>query len=190
MEERAEDDVVAKLVCTAWAIWHNRNVTRHSGKRRNGKKLVSWVAQHIEEYKEANEGMESTATMAEVTGTWIPPPENVFKVNVDAADFKSQKTMGVGVIIRDDKGRLEAAMSKKINAPLGAMETEAIAHEAGLVFAKDIGIHNLIIEGDSLIIHNALCETSNLPSSVAAIIQGMQELCKEFRGVDFSYIRR
>lgn len=159
MEERAEDDVVTKLVCTAWAIWHNRNVTRHSGKRRNGR---SWSAQHIEEYKEANEGMESIATMAEVRGTWIPPPENVFKVNVDAADFKSQKTVGVGVIIRDDKGRLEVAMSKKINAPLGAMETEAIAHEADLVFAKDISIHNLIIEGDSLIIHNALCETSPL----------------------------
>lgn len=25
---------------------------------------------------------------------------------------------------------------------------------------------------------------------MAAIIQGMQELCKEFRGVEFSYVRR
>ncbi|XP_075650029.1 uncharacterized protein LOC142620555 [Castanea sativa] len=104
--------------------------------------------------------------------------------------FCKSKSVGVGVIIKDDKGRLEAAMSKKIQAPLGAMEAEAVAHEVGLLFAKDIGIHNIIIEGDSLIIHNALCEMSNPPSSVAAIIQGMQDLCKEFQGVEFSHIRR
>ena len=130
MEERANIDMVAKMVCTAWAIWHNRNVTRHGGKRRHGKELVSWVTQYTEDFKAANICMESTTPGVEVKGTWIPPPSNVYKVNVDAAIFTSQKTVGVGVIIRDDKGRLEAAMSKKINAPLGAVEAEALAHEA------------------------------------------------------------
>ena len=126
--------------------------------------------------------------MPEVKGTWIPPPSNVFKVNVDATMFTSQQAVGVEVIIRDDKDRIKAAMSKKINAPLGVMEAEAMAHEVGLVFAKDISIHNLIMEGDSLII--VLCETSDPPSSVAAIIQRVQELCKEFCGVEFSHVRR
>ena len=30
--------------------------------------------------------------------------------------------MGIGAIIRDDKGRVEAALRKKIYAPLGAVE--------------------------------------------------------------------
>ena len=96
-------------------------------------------------------------------------------------DDKGQKTAGVGVIIQDDKGRLEAAMSKKIKAPLGAVEAEAMAYEAGLMFAKEIGIQDFIIEGDSLVIHQALCKTSTPPSSVAAVVQGMQELCRKFR---------
>lgn len=79
-------------------------------------------------------------------------------------------------------------MSKKIQAQLGVVEAEVVAHEVGLLFAKDIGIHNIII--DSLIIHNALCEMSNPPSSVVAIIQGMQDLCKEFQGVEFSHVRK
>ena len=170
---KADVDVVAKLVCTAWAIWHNQNATRHGGKRRTGKEVVSWVAQYTEEFTEANACMESTASVPEVKGTWIPPPSNVFKVNVDAAVFTSQRAVGVGVIIKDDKGRIEAAISKKINASLGAVEAEAMAHEVGLVFARDIGIHNIIMEGDLLVIHIALCETSDLPSSVAAIIQGV-----------------
>ena len=49
--------------------------------------------------------------------------------------------------------RLEAALSKKIKAPLGAVEAEAMAYEAGLLFAKDIGIQDFIVEGDSLVIH-------------------------------------
>ena len=44
------------------------------------------------------------------------------------------------MLIRDDKGRVGAALCKKIGAPLGAMEAEAKALEAGLLFAKDIGL--------------------------------------------------
>ena len=50
------------------------------------------------------------------------------------------------MIIQDDKGQLEAAMSKKIKAPLGAVEAEAMAYEAGLMFAKDIGIQDLLLK--------------------------------------------
>lgn len=96
-------------------------------------------------------------------------------------DDKGQKTAGVGVIIQDDEGRLVAAMSKKIKAPLGAVEAEAMAYEAGLMLAKEIGIQDFIIEGDSLVIHQALCEASTPPSSVAAVVQGMQELCRKFQ---------
>ena len=41
--------------------------------------------------------------------------------------------MGIGVIIRDDEGRVEAALSKKIYAPLGVVEAEAKAFETTLI---------------------------------------------------------
>ena len=85
--------------------------------------------------------------------------------------------------------RLEAALSKKIKAPLGAVEAEAMAYEAGLLFAKDIGIQDFIVEGDSLVIHHALCEASSPPSSIAAAVQGIQDLCRKFRGIEFSHVR-
>ena len=76
----------------------------------------------------------------------------------------AQKTLGLGVVIRDDKGRVEAALCcRKITAPMGAVEAEAKAFEVGLLFAKDIYIHDVILEGVSLIVHNALCDTSPPP---------------------------
>ena len=54
---------------------------------------------------------------------WSPPRGDCFKVNVDGATFSKQKATGLGVVIRDDKGRVEAALSRRIVVPLGAVET-------------------------------------------------------------------
>lgn len=44
------------------------------------------------------------------------------------------------------------ALSKKIHAPLGPMEAEAKAFKVDLQFAKDVGIQEFIIEGDSQVV--------------------------------------
>ena len=132
-----------------------------------------------------NECERSVPVVVERTVSWLPPRANWFKINVDGAVFASQKAAGLGVIIRDDRGRVEVAMSKKVLAPLGALETEAKAFEAGLLLARDIGIQDVILEGDSLVIYNALCEVSLPPSSVASIVDGMWDLCKAFRRLNF-----
>ena len=58
------------------------------------------------------------------------------------------------MVVRDDLGRVVAALSKRINAPLGAVEAEAKAFETGLQFAKDIGVQDIILEGYSIWIHH------------------------------------
>ena len=47
--------------------------------------------------------------------SWSPPLTLLFKINVDWAVFF------VEAIIRDDKGMVEVALSKKIYTPLGAV---------------------------------------------------------------------
>lgn len=136
------------------------------------------------------ECMATKETMAEARGVQVPSPGNVFKVNVDGVVFAQHKAVGIGVIVRDDRGRIEAAISKRIDASLGAVEAKAMSYEIGLIFAKDIGIQEFVIEGDQLIIHHALSDESKPPSSVSAIVQGMQELCGEFSKVEFSHVRR
>ena len=98
--------------------------------------------------------------------------------------------MGLGIIIRDDEGRMEEALSKKIFAPLGAMEAEAEAFEVGLLFAKDIGIQEFILAGDSFIVQRALYETSLPPSSAEPVIMGMHAFSKDFCRIDYSHVCR
>lgn len=94
------------------------------------------------------------------------------------------------MVIRDDEGRVEAALSKRIEAPLRALEAEAKAFEAGILFAKDIGIQEFILEGDSTVIYRALCEVSSPPAAVEPLIEGMHTLCSDFHGVEFSHVHR
>lgn len=60
---------------------------------------------------------------------WYPPWGQFYKANIDGAVLSHQKEAGVGIIIWDIRGRVVAALSKKVSVPLGAMEFEADAFE-------------------------------------------------------------
>ena len=154
------------------------------------KYVVRWATQYLEEYWSAIENEQSTSVVVERAVSWLPSRANWFKINIDGAVFASQNAAGLGVIIKDDRERVEAAMSKKVFVPLGVLEAEAKAFEASLLLAKDIGIQDVILEGGSLVIYCALCEASLPPSSIALVVLGMMDLCKEFRWIEFSHVRR
>lgn len=113
-----------------------------------------------------------------------------FKINVDGAVFTKQKVVGVGVVIQDSDGRLEATLSKKIPLPLGATEAEAKAFEVGLLFAKEVGVRDVLLEGDSMIVYNALYNYSLAPSLIAVVVQGIQDISGDFRSEGYSHVRR
>ena len=182
MIDKVEEDKLAQIVTIAWALWCNRNEVRNGRKRKNEKEIIGWAATYLAEYTAATESTSVVPRPSlELRSLWTPPPAPLFKVNVDSAVFSLQGVVGIGVLIRDEEGQVEAALSKKIMAPLGAVEAEAKAFEAGILFAKDIGIQEFILEGDSTIIYKALCDSSSPPSAVELVIIGMHALCRDFR---------
>ena len=116
----------------------------------------------------------------DLNATWVPPTSSFYKVNVDRAVFSSQKEDDVWVIIRDDKGLVVAALSKKM----------ARAFEASIQLAKDVGIHELVLEGDSIIVYRALTSISPSSASVAPIIYGIGATSHDFHFVVFFHVCR
>ncbi|KAL5764399.1 hypothetical protein ACOSP7_016762 [Xanthoceras sorbifolium] len=43
---------------------------------------------------------------------WVPPLAGLLKMNIDATLRKGQAAIGVGVVIRDEKGMVVAALSR------------------------------------------------------------------------------
>ena len=87
----------------------------------------------------------------------------MYKANVDGAVFLDLKVVGIGAVIKDENGSVVAALSRKIYASLGAVEAKAKAFEMGLQFAKDVGVRDLILEGDSLNVYRALLDLTSPP---------------------------
>lgn len=62
----------------------------------------------------------------------------MFKINIVGAVFADQKVAVVGALIRDEEGNVIGALSKKISAPLNAVEIKAKATEVRLQFDKGL----------------------------------------------------
>ena len=99
-------------------------------------------------------------TNMKMFSTRWPPPLGLCKINVDGALFPTKKLDGIGVVIRDQQDRLLVALCKKIRAQLGVLEVEAKAYEAGVLLARQLGLNDGVLEGDSLTVSNALKRVS------------------------------
>ena len=89
------------------------------------------------------------------------------------------------MVIRDHAGRVTAALNKIVHQPLGPLEIEAKAMEEGVTFAWDVGIRDVIFEGDSKIVFGALMGLGSLPVDVSNILTGVSQRLHDFRSVKF-----
>ena len=121
---------------------------------------------------------------------WSPPPPSLYKVNVDAANFKDIGATRIGVVIRDSLGKVAMVLCRKLNASLGPLEAESKALEVGILFAQCRGCSAVVLEGDSLVLINALASSSPSPLAVASVIQGVLELWMGFSQIQFSHVKR
>ena len=81
-------------------------------------------------------------------------------------------------------------MSKKIDASLDPLKIEGKSFIVGLQFAKDVGIYDLILEGNSPVMYRALVNITISPASVATIVYGIKAASQEFHNVSFSHVHR
>ena len=81
-------------------------------------------------------------------------------------------------------------MSQQIYAPLGPLEAEAKAMEAAIIFARDIGIQDVIFKGDSLQVCSAMNGCSLTPHAIANVLECIFLHLQFFCSFIFSHIKR
>ena len=86
--------------------------------------------------------------------------------------FKESGSCGIGIVIGNERGLIIGAMSKKINIPLGALEVEAKTFEEGILLARDLGLKDIILEGDVKVVTDALAGCNSPLSLIQMIIEG------------------
>ena len=93
-------------------------------------------------------------------------------------------------MVHNKEGNVIATMSKKLDLPLGALETEAKALEIGVKFAEEVGLRDVVFEGDTQVIINAVHSIREALTSIQNIIHGVLRNAQCFRTFYFLHIKR
>ena len=70
--------------------------------------------------------------------------------------FKTSKEVGLGVEIRDSQGLVHASLLKKAPFPPMSNDIDAMAVVQAILFAHDLGLSSLILEGCPVVVINDL----------------------------------
>lgn len=80
----------------------------------------------------------------------------MIELNIDAAISAGKKLIGLGVVIRDDKGSLLMAKADRMAGCLDVLSAEALAMLCGLKCVADLGLQNVWVESDSQVLITTL----------------------------------
>ena len=82
------------------------------------------------------------------------------------------------------------ALSGKLDLPLGTLEVEAKAAEAGVQLAWDLGLKDVSLECDSQMVVNGLKGRDTCHISIQKLVEGIHEGLRRFRSWEVSHVCR
>ncbi|XP_050253654.1 uncharacterized protein LOC126699730 [Quercus robur] len=121
---------------------------------------------------------------------WSPPPEDHFKINFDAAYFEDSGLASIGVACRDHSGQAIAALCQNLGKVQSAEMAEALAARRAMIFAREMSLFDIIVEGDCLTVIQALLHVSPCPLLFGHIIDETKRLGGVLRSCMFQHVRR
>ncbi|XP_074352687.1 uncharacterized protein LOC141691833 [Apium graveolens] len=110
-------------------------------------------------------------TVAKGQVKWQKTPSGWYKVNADAAIQEGSTWFKVGMVLKNDKGEFVSGMHKGFEEEVSIPEAEAIGLYEALMWIDDMGIQQVILECDSLVVVNALIKSTTFVSEVGTTLE-------------------
>lgn len=95
-----------------------------------------------------------------VMQSWKKLPYGVINLNWDSAIYKEGQKMGIGIIARDHNGDIYAAFAASRQYIIDPTTDEALATWKMAQLYVAMGLNDVMLEGDSLEVVQALCKES------------------------------
>ena len=93
-------------------------------------------------------------------------------------------------MVRDENGLVLGSCSKRLPQAYSAVEVEAMVTATTLIFANDIGVRRVILEGDSLAVIKALREGEQPLSPTGLLLEEVRMYSQRFETVLYSHSKR
>ena len=142
-----------------WSLWFNRNAKRVESTSLPKDKIFSDVMERLQEYH----SMQDYSTQQDVvlhSTQWWPPPHLIYKINFDGATFIDTNSVGLGVVACDSDGMVIASLSERIKLPPTVANLEALACRRAILFALELELQDVVLEGDRRLLSTTSKQTS------------------------------
>ncbi|XP_050280472.1 uncharacterized protein LOC126721479 [Quercus robur] len=173
----------------AWCIWVRRNKLRE--------KLPVWAVgetarrawELLQEYWDVQDNPSRTSVQRP-RQKWSPPELGVYKLNFDGAIFESSARAGLGVVVRDAEGMIIAALSQNIKLPSSVDLVEALAARRAILFAQELCLGQVMVEGDSLRVITAINNPQKNRTQWGHVVEDIKKASSWFQTCSFGHIYR
>ena len=173
----------------AWFLCNNSNAVRHGETNRTALQIFEASKLYLAEFH--SHCIPSNTPQPHTSTLWRPPPPGWYKTNVDGAIFTERGQCEIGVVwFRNDKGQIMGAFRKTLPYSLGALVVEAKAIEIGICFSWELGLREIILEGDSQIVMNAIANHDPGPIQIQQLVTGIKSWVPKFNAWKTSFTHR
>ncbi|XP_059436307.1 uncharacterized protein LOC132169261 [Corylus avellana] len=189
---RCEKREVELFSVTARKIWMRRNRVVHGGLFQHPNQVLKEAEVGLEDFRRLNvptSHQEDHAAEADIA-RWQPPPPNTVKINWDAAVDPYNKSIGLGVIARDERGKFLVAYSKHQWIDVEPVIAEALAALHAIILCQEENFQNVVFEGDSLQVVQAINSDSQCNSKYGHLIEDIKKGTRSLASSIFTHVKR
>ena len=121
---------------------------------------------------------------------WSPPLQDHYKVNFDTTLFVETGSTGVGVVVHDCDGQIIGALRQNIGSIQSVEMAKALAARRAVMFAAELSVFRVIIEGDCSWVIAALKGFGRCRTLFGHIIDESKRIGGTLRSYLFQHVRR
>ena len=196
MEKTTEENVLL-FAEIAGEIWRRRKTVLHGGVFTQPNVVANLATEFLRQFQCANSEELSKDAKPEVNigrdascNKWQAPSHGFYKANWDIAVSVGKKCMGVGVIIRDAEGQVTAAKSMRIPGVFEPAIREAVAALHAVELCQDLGIFEVVLEGDSIMVTKAIGGHGENWLRFGQIVEDIKLVLRSFWQWRVSHVKR
>ncbi|XP_030970458.1 uncharacterized protein LOC115990817 [Quercus lobata] len=144
----------------------------------------------LQEFQSTKRSMPGAEPIPPPMVHWSPPPQALYKTNFDGAIFQDIYSTGIGVVIRDCSGEIIGSLIKRLVLPPLVEDVEALVCRRVISFALEIGLQEVMFEGDSDTVIRSLNVEPPCMAPFGHIIEDARSIASSLRYHSFSHVKR
>nr|GMD22618.1 uncharacterized protein LOC109164833 [Ipomoea batatas] len=173
-----------------WYIWQSRNDKICNSQTTSPTTTVYKVKSHFSEWTSVNEKeVANTPTQQHFITKWEKPNSGWVKINVDGAADTQRRRMGIGWLIRDDKGAFLKVRSALLLGIYTPSKAEAMGLREILSWLKNQNLTHFHIEFGSLQVVKGL-SSKPFDSSFDLLLLNVKDLLSIFPNAYILFVKR